>query len=392
MHGHVRNRYALDLLLKKLKFAPVVFLQGPRQTGKSFLVRELLPENIKHNYITLDKSTPRDYANRNPDTFIAQAMKDETLIIDEAQKAPPIFDSIKAHVDEIRTPGQFILLGSTEFSKMTLIRESLTGRATKLRIFPMTLSEVKSLQLNTSQSLINQKARIERKDLLLYLKNGGMPGLFNIRDPMEQKEAFEAWLKLTSERDAVNFKQFKIDSDLVYRILEAVAYLEDTSAGKIALHLKTDLRKIRTHVEVLKTLFVLNTVKPHPLSTGKEQYFFCDVGFLNVFNSTLEKKIKTWFVQEQLAQRSYNKESKSHLYFYRSSKGKVIDLIIEENEAPIMAIKVFAEESVSNKSLELLRAFKSKSKSDKIQLIALTGTQQRLKLDDVEILPWEIIS
>lgn len=393
--NHIRNRYAIHLLLKKIKFSPVVLIQGPRQTGKSFLVKNLLPDKIQKEYKTLDLASVKNFAADNPDSFIRDRELGSILIIDEVQKVPLLFDSVKAIVDENRKPGQFILLGSTEFSKLTNIRESLTGRATRLKVFPLTLSEVKHLELNNNKSYCNDKARVTRTDFLKYLKNGGMPGLFGIKNEAEKFNALKDWIDLTAQRDAMNFKNVKIDPDLVIRILSSIATLEDSSLGAISKYLRVDIRKIKTHMNVLSTLFVVNKIDPYPTSTGKTQYFICDVGFLSYFQASFEKKLKTWMIQEFTAQLSYLEQDLKKLYFYRSSRGSMIDLIICKNEVVEFCIKLFPEEQTQSKQYELLRAFKNKNFnyfSETAKLIALTGTLVKLKDNDISVYPWESIS
>lgn len=392
--NHIRQRYALKLLLQKLKFSPVVLIQGPRQTGKSYLVKNLIPEKIKTAYKTLELASIKNFATENPDTFVRDIEPDQILIIDEAQKSPALFDSVKAVVDEQRRPGQFILLGSTEFSKLTNIRESLTGRASRLKIFPLTLSESKHLPLNTSTDFVNPIPRVTRSELMKYLKNGGMPGIFGIKNDNEKLNALKDWVDLTAQRDALSFKNVNIDSELTTRILTTIATVDDTSAGSIAKHLRTDLRKVNTHLMVLTTLFVLNKIEPYPTSTGKAQYFFCDVGFLNYYESAFDKKIRTWIAQELIAQISYSSQDHKRLYFYRSAKGKILDFIICEKENIEICIKIIFDEVSKSKQYELLRSFKLKNSvyfTKKTKMIVLSGTLQRMRDDDILIYPWESI-
>ena len=97
---HSRPRHAISLLLRKLSFAPVVAIQGARQTGKSFLVRELLKDKLPDFvYKTLDKPDLREFARSNPESFISQNEDARPFAIDEAQKAPDQFDVIKYKVD-----------------------------------------------------------------------------------------------------------------------------------------------------------------------------------------------------------------------------------------------------------------------------------------------------
>jgi uncharacterized protein len=393
--NHTRQRYALAILLKKLKFSPVVLIQGPRQTGKSFLVKKLIPEKIQTVYKTLDLASTKNFATENPDTFVRDIEPDQILIIDEAQKSPAIFDSVKAAVDEQRRPGQYILLGSTEFSKLTNIRESLTGRASRLKIFPLTLSESKYLPSNTNVDFINSSPRVSRPDLMKYLKNGGMPGIFGIKNDNEKLNALKDWIDLTAQRDALNFKNVKIDSELILRILSSVADLDDASASSFSKHLRTDLRKINTHLNILTTLFVLNKIEPYASSTGKAQYYFCDVGFLNYYDAAFDKKIRTWVAQELVAQISYSAQDHKKIYYYRSSKGKILDFVICNKENVETCIKIIPDEMSQSKQYELLRSFKIKNSdyfTKNTKLVVLSGTLQKMKDDDIHIHPWESIA
>jgi predicted AAA+ superfamily ATPase len=125
----------------------------------------------------------------NPALFLSQYEEASPLAIDEAQKSPRIFDTIKQLVDQKKIPGRFLLLGSTEFSKQTLIRESLTGRMARVRIFPMNIAETLELLACTSKSpiLVNDKPRISRVQFVKYLDRGGMPGIFSVRDSGERQ-------------------------------------------------------------------------------------------------------------------------------------------------------------------------------------------------------------
>lgn len=389
---HRRQRYALEILLRKLKFAPVVLIQGARQTGKSFLVKHLIPGQISKVYRTLDLASAKTFALSNPDSFVRDIEKGQLLIIDEAQKVPDVFDSVKAVVDDLRRPGQFILLGSTEFSKLTQVRESLTGRASRLRLFPMTLSEVRHLPMN--KSFLNQNPRVSRQELLKYLRNGGMPGLLGIKDEGEKEQAIQDWIELTVLRDANNFKGVKIDPEALMKILAGIARLEDTSAGSIARFLKMDLRKVKTHLQVLKTLFVVNTLEPFPSSSGKTQHYLCDVGLIGHFESSFKKKLETWIIQEFIALNSYLFRGKKDLSFFRSSKGSKIHLILSKNQKIDLCLKLFPEEKVTSRDLEQLRAFHKNNPgffSEDSLLIALTGTLLTYRDGSVKVMPWESV-
>lgn len=389
--SHQRIRHILPLLLKKLRFSPVVAIQGARQTGKSYLVRELLQRKLPGlECKSFDRLVDRQFAQSNPESFLAQFTGTKTLAIDEAQKVPEIFDAIKYEVDTARVPGKYLLLGSTEFSKLSLIRESLTGRLSRILLFPMNIAESLSLP-NTKATppfFLSNKLRIKRAELMRYLVRGGMPGIFAVRSDTERESLLRDWLTLTCERDALHFPRVKIDPDLCMQILILIATLDEPDLPSITKSVKRDPRRVKTHLEVLSTLFSIYTLLPHPLGTGKPRYFLCDVAFAALLGANFERQLYTWVMLEQLAQRSYQDKFSSALYFYRTSKGSLIHLIASSKNE-LSALKIFSEETVNERDLEILRAFSKKASRSDIRLFGLGASRQTRDSGKIEIYPWE---
>ncbi len=392
---HSRERHIISLLQRKLKFAPVLALQGTRQTGKSFLAREILSGKIPHYYYaSLDRLSVREFAIKNPETFLKQHSEFKTFAIDEAQKAPLLFDAIKYEVDQKRIPGRYFLLGSTEFSKLSLIRESLTGRMSRARLYPMNLAEVYALPPNPVKNLFCtlDSPRFTRQQFLTHLERGGMPGIFGVQSKSERESLIQDWLELTVSRDAIQFPKVKIEPDLCMKILQKVALLEAPEAGLIAKVLKVDLRKIKTHIHVLQSLFVLHELKPHSLGIGKPKFFLCDVVFAKILGADFERQLHTWLIQEQLSQRAYRDDRQSELSYYRTPKGSLIHLVVETPGKELSVVKVFSEEKISERDLEVLRAFKKKAPPEyKTHLYGLASDRQDRKKEGIQIVDWEAV-
>jgi predicted AAA+ superfamily ATPase len=393
---HPRIRHATPLLLKKLKFSPVVAIQGARQTGKSFLVRELLSKSLPGlEYVSLDRRVDREFAASNPETFLERFPDASPLVIDEAQKSPAIFDALKYSVDSKRVPGRFLILGSTEFSKLSLIRESLTGRMSRLRLYSMNMAEAVGIALNPARrlSLLNETPRVSRSQLLQHLERGGMPGVFAIRDRSERESLLRDWLDLTTDRDAMLFPRVKADPDLCRQILEKVATIEEPDAGSIARALKRDLRRVKTHLEILTSLFALHVLQPHPAGTGKPWYFLCDVAFARLLGASFERQLHTWLVQEQLSQRSYRDLRDSVLHYYRTPKGRIVHLLVEDGTG-LSAIQIFSEERVLERDMALLKGLGHKVSSSKVELLGLAPARASFPSGfgpkgRIELYPWE---
>lgn len=293
-----------------------------------------------------------------------------------------------------------MLLGSTEFSKLTHIRESLTGRLSRIRLYPLNLAEAFELPPNACSdlSLVHPSSgpRITRQNFMTYLKKGGMPGIFAIRDDIERAAVIEDWIFLTIERDVHSFPKITVDSDLCLQILQQVARLPEPNATHIAKTLRRSPKIVLKHLKILLALFVLHKLDPHPLGTGKPLYFLCDVTFAQSLGATFERQLYTWLIQEQLSQRAYRSASQDQLFFYRTTKGSYIHLIIESKTQERVALKLFSEERLDLRELEILKAFHNHcSENNKIQLMGLGPSRFTFNSDPkqkIEIFPWESLA
>ena len=117
---------------------PVVTLTGPRQSGKTTLVRAMFPG---HRYLSLEAPDERARALADPRGVLAEA-EGRGLILDEIQRAPELLSYIHVHVDECDDPGRFILTGSQNLLLMESVSQTLAGRTALLRLHPLSLAEL----------------------------------------------------------------------------------------------------------------------------------------------------------------------------------------------------------------------------------------------------------
>ena len=397
---HKRSRHVYTAFLKRLSFFRVVSIQGARQTGKSFLAREILAkENKKSLYLTFDHAATKDKAQRGPDTFILEYEDYKPVILDEAQKVPAIFDAVKLHVDHDTGPGQFVLLGSAEFSKEMHIRESLTGRLGRIRIYPFNLAEAGQKPPNPVKSftLVQATPRFSRKGLLKYLQNGGFPGIFYIHGLAERQALLDDWLRLVLERDLHQFLNLKVDSELSLKIVNELANAEHPAAAQIAKRQRVTTQKVTRILTLLKSLFVIHELRPHRLGSGKARYLLCDAGLATHLGASRARSLATWLVLEFMSQHAYRGTHGLTLSYYRSARGGIIDFVIENRDQEIAAFKIIDRETratVDQRELEILRAFKIKCIKDgykKVFLYALAPVNHAWTDDEVSIIPWESI-
>lgn len=394
---HIRKRYALKLLKKRLGFFRVVSLQGPRQTGKSFLAREILAQQEKNYlYKTFDERALRVEAESNPDSFLERFSRSKLVALDEAQKVPHIFDAIKLKVDLDQRPGQYLLLGSTEFSRELKIRESLTGRLGRVRIYPFNLSETLSLPLKTTQSHLGllHSTRVKRTDTFCFLENGGFPGVFHVRDNKNRESLLTDWLYLVLERDLMIFSKLDPDPDLARDILKLIAVLPEPNQASIAKATSTSVIRVKKHLLMLEQLFVIVPVHKNRLGSGKTLYYLCDPSLATYFDAPLGRKLQTWNILEILTHMEYSGTLGQKISYYRSARGGVIDFLVETRTRELSALKVFAHEGFDLRDFEIFNALtvKAKAAGYKIkELAALAPVKKIEKIGNVTVYPWEYL-
>src|SRR3989338_2897994 len=118
---------------------PVVTVTGPRQSGKTTLVRKYFP---KHQYHNLEEPDTREIAQADPRGFLSA--NDKGLILDEIQRAPDLLSYIQGIVDKTKKRGRFILTGSRNFELMETVTQSLAGRTALLCLLPLSINELRT--------------------------------------------------------------------------------------------------------------------------------------------------------------------------------------------------------------------------------------------------------
>lgn len=169
-------------LLRSARTRPAVVLTGPRQVGKTSLLRRLFP---KHGFVSLDLPSEAEQAEHEPEAFLRQ--HPAPLIIDEAQYAPALFRHLKVAIDNERDRcGRYLLTGSQKFPLMHGVAESLAGRADIVELETLALAEIRRAQPTA--------------DLVEILVRGGFPELCANPD-IDDATFFNSYLATYLERD-----------------------------------------------------------------------------------------------------------------------------------------------------------------------------------------------
>lgn len=352
-------------MAKRLRLWPVVGVIGVRQCGKSTLLRDLFHPDTPHFYATMDSLSQKGRASRSPESFCELNDDKQTLIIDEVQKVPDLFDAIKLHVDENRRPGMYVISGSTEFSRLTGVRESLTGRIGLVRLYPLTLAELFSK--NCGHYFVKNErvtASISLSDFEKKTAKGGMPGLCFLRSRDEYDAACAMWLETTCYRDLQQVSGGRFDGALALEILSYLAQLSEPTAHAVAQKLRRDTRVIQRYLDAFEAILAVIKLAPHEAGVGKNHYVLCDCGIANYLGASRETVLRTHALIEALATLENEGLGRPLIKYYRNQKTSFVPIVLDwagrRNVPNTLAIHIYDGETAERRELMALTAFGSK--------------------------------
>ncbi len=201
----MKQRFLAPQVMDALSDTPVVFIQGPRQSGKTTLVQNLQTHGHEATYYTLDDAAVLEAAVSDPQGFVAGLP--ERVILDEVQRAPDLFLAIKHSVDKNRAPGRFLLTGSANAMLLPKACESLAGRMEVLPLWPFSQGEMTAVQKNFTEACFCAEfhpGRIAGADwptLVSKIVAGGYPEAVS-RTKADRRQAwFGSYVTTILERD-----------------------------------------------------------------------------------------------------------------------------------------------------------------------------------------------
>lgn len=311
-------------LLSLSKQYPVLTLTGPRQSGKTTLVKKTFP---KLPYFSLEKPDVLDFALADPNEFLKQA--DNGAILDEIQNAPRLLSYIQGIVDESKKDGQFILTGSQQFQLMKGVTQSLAGRTAVLKLLPLSIAEATK--------------KNESKGINDYLLNGFYPQIWGKQ--IEPYQLYSDYFETYIQRDLRDLIRVK-DLSLFRKFVRLCA----GRTGQIfnASHLSSDIGvstpTIQSWLSILESSYIVYLLEPYYENFGKRlikspKLYFYDVGLacflLGIENlkqlerDPLRGALVENLVVIELLKKRFNAAKQSNLYFYRDNHQNEVDILLK---------------------------------------------------------------
>ncbi len=358
LHGNVM-RYRHRILEGKLKeymsFFSIVAITGPRQSGKSTLIQKFLKN---YTYVTFDNKTNVDFFYDDPEKFMR--IHSDQVIFDEVQKAPEIFDYIKLAVDSDRDKtGKFVLTGSSQLSFSKKVAESLAGRVGLLSLLPYEYQEMpsnhhtQSLYCGSYPELINKEYKLFDDWYASYIETYIEKDLRSIANVGDLRD-FQKLIQLLAANTAQQLNLSKFSNDL-----------------------GVDVKTVKRWISILEASYIIFLLPPYFSNLGKRvvkspKIYFYDVGLVSHLCGISDQKIyekgpmhgplfENYIVAECLKKLTHRK-THSKLYYYRTSHGVEVDLIIDHRQfrefIEIKTSETFHPKMI--KSIESLRETKDR--------------------------------
>lgn len=355
------RRSITPLVYELLEDFKIVSINGPRQSGKTTLSKEIAKE-LGMDYYTFDNESTKAVAQNNPLHFIKQLSK-KPSVIDEIQMVPEVISALKMVVDEKNLSGMFLLTGSADLFKMSAIRESLAGRMVSVSLYPLSCFEMAECSKNMIDMLFDGSVKefnfkkLEYEQMVEQMITGGFPSVQG-KSVRSQDAWFEAYIEARIEKDLSLVKKIsrenKSEINKLLRILASISsnLLKYSSLSK---HLNIKDTTVKSDIEILEALFLVKRVTPYFTNLGKRELKapkiqFIDTGLVSHLVSTdahtlitsnremLGNLVENFIYAELLKHTTYAKKS-TNIYHYRDGNYEV-DLVLEQKSGDIVAIEV----------------------------------------------------
>jgi len=331
---------------------PVLLLTGPRQVGKTTLLRHLCEKSRR--YITLDDPSIRTLAREDPALFLRRF--EPPVLIDEIQYAPQLLPLIKMAVDAGRRPGMFWLTGSQQFQMMKGISETLAGRVAILNLLGFSGRERHRMDLNTSPFMPTQNALKERehsavdsslKSIYRDIWLGSFPAL--IAGPVKDRDLFfSSYLQTYLQRDVKDLAQVGNEAAFL-RFLRACAARSGQMLNVTQLARDADVavNTAKNWLSILQASFQVFLLQPYQTNLTKRlvktpKLYFLDTGlcsYLTEWSSpeTLAAGAMSGAILEtyalcELLKSWWHRGKKPSLYYYRDKDDREIDFLLIQNQ------------------------------------------------------------
>jgi predicted AAA+ superfamily ATPase len=311
-------------ILKGVSGFPVITITGPRQSGKTTMIKHLFPDK---RYISLEDPDNYEIAKTDPRGLLSKYL--EGIILDEVQRVPELLSYIQGIVDNYNTPGMFILSGSQQFNLMSGVTQSLAGRTAIFKLFPFNMSEL---------------GKLNEPNINKTLYKGFYPRIWS-SDVLPAK-LYSDYIESYIERDLrqiVNIKD--LDKFRTFIRLCAGRIGQVFVASHLANEIGVSVHTINSWISILETSYIIFQLPPFHANINKRlikshKLYFYDVGLAsNLLRIQMPDQLDSHplrgalfenLIVADIIKSRRNRGFMDNFFFYRDSNQNEVDLIIDD--------------------------------------------------------------
>ena len=378
------NRDIHSKVVELSKKFPFVLITGPRQSGKSTLVKMAFPD---YTYISFSDLDVRNFAKEDPRGFIKTYP--DKVIIDEVQKEPTILSYLQTHTDNANKEGMYILTGSQNILLMSSVDESLAGRVGILNLLPFSNAEMRNANINKDN--INEQ--------IFY---GGYPRIYD--KDINPTDYYPDYIKTYVERDIRNIKQIG-DLSLFIKFIKLCAGRIGQLLNKASLANECGITEptVQSWLSILEQCYIVHLLKPDHKNFSKRlvktpKLYFYDTGLLcSLLEISSASQLATHYLRgelfenmiiNELIKKELNNGRNPDFTFWRDSNGNEVDLI-QNKDNEIFAYEIKSGATFNMNYFKGLNYWANLSHADAEHKTVIFGGGNSMKTTDGELLSWD---
>ena len=377
------------VIQKQLHNFPVISITGPRQSGKTTLIKKLFPKAI---YVNLEEPDIRLFAINDPRGFLDTYTDNDRkmLIIDEAQHVPKLFSYIQTRVDAKKRMGQFILTGSQNFLLNEKISQSLAGRIYKAKLLPLDLEEL-------------YETKYKFPDINTQLFKGFYPRLYESK--INPQEWYPSYIETYIERDVRSIKQItNLNTFHTFIRLCAARTGQVMNLSSLASDIGISHVTIRSWLSILEESYIIFFLEPFYKNFNKRiikapKLHFFDSGLvcqlLGIKNSQelsshyLRGALFESFVTSNIIKSHYHRGIIPNLYYWRDKTGHEIDCLVKSNNK-FIPIEIKAGKTIHDDDFKNINYWNKLSDNKIKSAYIIYSGDEKQKRSQGNVISWKL--
>ncbi|MBU2047091.1 MAG: ATP-binding protein [Bacteroidetes bacterium] len=385
--SNIIDRQIVELLLSQINKFPILALTGPRQSGKTTLLKELFKN---YRYVSLESPDIRSFATDDPIGFLSQY--DDKVILDEVQRVPQLFSYLQTKVDESKKMGQYILSGSQNFHLLNNISQTLAGRVVLFKLLPLDFTVLKSQNLLADNY---QQATIK----------GFYPAIFD-RD-INSNIYYKNYIQTYIEKDVTELLNIR-DIKLFRTFLGLCAGRAGQLLNYSALANECDIshHTAKSWLSILESSYITFFVQPYHQNFNKRlvkspKLYFYDTGLLthllaiktveDLNQNRLKGNIFENLIVAEYFKQKEHQYSDQEYYFWQDSNANEVDLLTKRGMDFYIA-EIKATETISKNLFEKMDKFEIISAPAKVYKTLIYGGNSNQLRTKYHVLSWKDIA